>query len=1182
MLGFKSFPGKTKISFEEGISCIVGPNGAGKSNISDALRWVLGEQSARNLRGGKQEDVIFGGSKKRKALGMAEVTLTLDNSDGLLNKPYTEIAVTRRTFRGGGGEFYINNQACRLKDIHDLFVDTGVGVEGVSLISQGRVNELIAAKPEERRAVVEEAAGIVKYRNRKREAMRKLDETERHLERVSDIIGELTGRIEPLRCQAEQAELYLTQREEADKCAITLAVRLLSEFEDKLKQQTGLIEQSDNALLAADTRRLSLAAQREEWRSEQARLDEAAAALAKRFYELQGQVEREDAARAVTEGQLEHARVNTRRLNFELAELDKVEKARRDEARALTGHVRATEQEVEELLALVNEGLCGEEERRAALAYLEQKVAKVREQAFDAANSLAQGRNQLHYQQQLAEKNHAAAARLKAQRQELTDNIAQSATRSGEIQLLKQELHDQAEEERRELAEQQQGVKNHNDAVGELAAAETELRYRAHALSVRVNMMEDMRKNYEGFFPGVRAILTTKNKGEAALSGLIDVAANLLTAPPKYQVAVETYLGASLQNIVSRTQQAARQAIAYLKEKELGRATFLPLDALKVRPKADIRAVSGRPGVHGLASELVSCTDEIRPAADFLLNQLLVVEDMATAVKAAKELGYRHPVVTLEGDMVNPGGSLSGGSRAQKGGDLLGKSRELMEAQAKLKQLKLELNQGELKLQEARDHLSALTVLAEDISAHLQEIANQQYTLTHEEESLARERQTLSRQLLALDNDLASLADESTLIEEQQRELTEQLNEAASEEQALTVRLSELTTQLAAQSNEWEGEKEDINRQRVELAAREQKLVGQRKSLERIETEIDNIHWDQEEKSADLTHCQEELSQLQTTLEATQSHLVDLREALIGAEQEMEQARHGLAAETARIAEVEKEEKELSSRCGELREQLHQQEIKKARMEADCENERAKLSEQFNMTLAEASECPQAEGSRTALLTRLQQLKKEMATLEPVNIAAIEEYREVTERYLFLTSQRADLLQAREQLDTVIVEMDSIMSSRFRQAFNRLSEEFDKSFRRLFGGGQAALILTEPEEILSTGVELSVTLPGKKIINYNLLSGGEKVLIGIALMFAVMAVRPSPFILMDEVDAALDEANIDRFTTYLRELSQRAQCVMISHRQSTMEAADSLWGVTMEEEGVSKLLSVRLQGQGIA
>jgi chromosome segregation protein len=555
---------------------------------------------------------------------------------------------------------------------------------------------------------------------------------------------------------------------------------------------------------------------------------------------------------------------------------------------------------------------------------------------------------------------------------------------------------------------------------------------------------------------------------------------------------------------------------------------------------------------------------------------------MATAVKAAKELGYRHPVVTLEGDLVNPGGSLSGGSRAKKGGDLLGKGQELTEAQAQQKQLKLELSQGEQKLQEARDQLSALTALAEDISARLQELANQQYTLTHEEESLAKERQALTRQLTALDQELASLTDEATLIEEQQRELTEQLSGAADAEQALTARLSELTEQLAAQSDEWEGEKEDINRQRVELAAREQKLVGQRKSLERIETEIDNIHWDQEAKSADLAQCEQELAQSQASLEAAQARLVDLREALIGAEQDMEQARHGLAAEAARIAELEKEEKELAARCEELREQLHQQELKKARMEADCENERAKLSEQFNMTLAEAAECPQAEGSRTALSSRLQQLKKEMAALEPVNIAAIEEYREVTERHLFLTSQRADLLQAREQLDTVIAEMDSIMSSRFRQAFNRLSEEFDKSFRRLFGGGQAALVLTEPEDILTTGVDLSVTLPGKKIINYNLLSGGEKVLIGIALMFAVMAVRPSPFILMDEVDAALDEANIDRFTAYLRELSQSAQCVMISHRQSTMEAADSLWGVTMEEEGVSKLLSVRLQGQGIA
>ena len=1179
MLGFKSFPHKTKVSFEEGISCIVGPNGSGKSNISDALRWVLGEQSTRSLRGGKQEDVIFGGSKKRKPLGMAEVTLTLDNSDGTLNKPFAEIAVTRRTFRGGGGEFMINNQGCRLKDIHELFVDTGVGVEGVSLISQGRINELVSAKPEERRSFVEEAAGIVKFRNRKRDALRKLDETERHLERVSDIISELGGRLEPLGWQARQAQDYLTYREEADRCAITLSVRLLCEFEDKLGQQIAAIDLTENTLVEKDTRRLTLAAQREQWRNEQTRLDEEAGRLAREYYNIKGQVEKEESAQVVSAGQIEHMQENSTRLDAELAQLAKEEETRSAEAKELLYHLQDTEKEVEELIDLVSQGLGDEEQRRAAKAYAEQEVAKVREEAFNTANRMAKGRNQLHYQQQLTEKNLAACERLSLQEQELLANLTQGEKRALEIKELKQELQHKAEQSRRELALQQQNIKKQNDTVGELAAAETELRYRNHALTVRVNMMEEMRKSYEGFYPGVRALLTAKNAGEARLSGLMDVVANLITAPTRYQVAVETYLGAALQNIISISQLSARQAITYLKEKNLGRATLLPLDALKVRPQADVASVKGLSGVYGLASELVSCTDEIRPAADFLLNRLLVVEDMSIAVKAAKQLSYRFPIVTLEGDMVNPGGSLSGGSRAKKGGDLLSKGRELTESRAQQEQLKQELSQAELNLQAARDQLLNLNANTEAISHTLQEFTNQQYTLSHEDEGLKKHQESLNRQLSALKQELAGLADEAVLIEEQQRELAEELALAEQEEQQLALRLSELNEQLAAKSDEWEGQREEINLKRVELATREQKLVGQRKSLERIEKEIENIHWDQEAKSADLNQSTQELQKAQTLLEGAQARLVDLREALIIANTAMEQARHGLAAEAARILEVEKEEKELTALCEKTREQLHQQELKKERMEADCENERTKLTEQFNMTLEEAAACPQAEGSRTALATRLQQLKREMADLEPVNLGAIEEYREVTERHQFLNSQREDLLQARQQLDTVITEMDTIMSSRFRKAFNQLSEEFNKSFSRLFGGGQAALVLTEPELILETGVDISVALPGKKISNYNLLSGGEKVLIGIALMFAVMAVRPSPFILMDEVDAALDEANIDRFTAYLRELAQRSQCMMISHRQSTMEAADSLWGVTMEEEGVSKLISVRLQEQ---
>ncbi|MCL2496246.1 MAG: chromosome segregation protein SMC [Clostridiales bacterium] len=1182
MLGFKSFPGKTKIAFEEGISCVVGPNGSGKSNIADALRWVLGEQSARNLRGGKQEDVIFSGSKKRKALGMAEVTLLLDNSDGLLKQPFTEISVTRRAIRNASGEFLINNKPCRLKDIQELFVDTGVGVDGISLISQGQINELISARPEERRGFVEEAAGIVKYRNRKREALRKLGETERHLERVGDIINELSGRLQPLHKQAADAELYLVLREEADSCAITLAVRLLGEYENKLRQQLAAVDEQSVALLAADAERLRLAAEREQLKAVYARLDEEVGELAKHFYDLQGQKEKLEARRAVTEGQRVNNESNGERLRAELAELSAAEAMRREEAQQLLAHAQATEREVAELAERVSAGEDDAQSRREAVAYLEEELAKTREQAFDEANRLAQLRNQMHYQRQLWEKNQAAVERLREQGRQIEDELLLAANRKDEIAQYKQAASEETEQMRREMERRQGDIRRQNEALGELAAAETELRYRAHALHVRLNMLEDMQKSYEGFFPGVRALLQAKERGENQLAGLIGVAANLLDVPAEYQAAVETYLGAALQNIICDTQDAARRAIVYLKEKELGRATFLPLDALRVRAKGDMRAVAGLDGVCGLASELVSCAEEIRPAADFLLNQALITRDMDAAVAAAKATNYRLHIVTLDGDMINPGGSLSGGSRNKKGGDLLGKRRQLAVAREEQETLKQQLAEAEQALQAARQELRELNAFLEEGSQGLQDLSNRQIALNHEAEGLLKQAETLKRQQLDINRELAKLADEDIAIEEQQREINESLDGGEAVEQELTERLNELSALLAGRAAALEDEREDVNRQRVELASRQQKLVGQRKSLERIETEIDNIHWDQEAKAADLQQCDKELTEHQNTLAAIHAQILELAELLLNAEQELEGKRHGLSAETARLSELEKAEKEISANCETLREQLHQLEIKKTRMEADCENERQKLTEQFSLTPEQAMELPQVEGSRTAISTRLQQLKKEIAALGTVNVAAIEEYREVDERYRFLSAQREDLLGARAQLYQVIGDIDRIMSSRFRAAFNRLSEEFDKSFRRLFGGGQAALLLTEPEAILETGVDLSVVLPGKKISNYNLLSGGEKALVGIALMFASMAVHSTPFVVMDEVDAALDEPNIDRFTAYLRELARHTQCVMISHRQGTMEAADSLWGVTMEEEGVSKILSVRLQDQVIA
>ncbi len=1179
MMGFKSFPTKTKAVFEDGVSCIVGPNGSGKSNISDALRWVLGEQNARNLRGGKQEDVIFSGSKKRKALGMAEVTLLLDNSDGSITLPFSEIAVTRRTFRGGGSEYLLNGSSCRLKDIIDLFADTGIGADSLSLISQGQVNELISAKPDERRSFVEETAGIVKFRNRKKEATRKLNETEQNLQRVADIIYELNNRLPALQEQARKAQNFKELQAEADNTAITLAVRVLSEFEDKLKKQLQAMAELEDLFIGEDTQRLNIAAQRAEWKNNVSQLDQEVAALAAKFYDLQGQKEKIGAEKTVLDGQIANHNQNRQRLNADLANFSQTKSEKETAAQALAAHVQATTAELDSLKQEILAGEGDSEEFKQAVIDLQNQLQNIKEQAFDFANQLANQRNKLAFQQQLWEKNQQALQRLKQQREEIAQTLNSADNHMAEFMLNKENIKKEAELAQNQIKDQQQHIKDQNQKLAELAAKETETRYRAHSLNVRINMLLDMQKNYEGFFPGVKALLTAKAKDSSLLPGICDAVANLLEVPPKFQIAIEHYLGASLQNIIALSEKEARQAISYLKKHELGRATFLPLDTIRPRRKGDIKTVAAIPGVFGLASELITCPSNMQVANDFLLNQVLLVEDMDTAAKAAKILDYRLHIVTLDGDMINPGGSLAGGSKAKKNNDILGKKLQLKKAEAEYKLLHQQLEQEVDNLNRLRSDVQEQNIIIEEMENQIKHFSHQQLEIDNEIKTIQQQVAALKRQDNSWLQDMNSLEDELILIEEEQNDIKNLMLGAEDKEAEFTAKAADIAEKLNVSQAKLEQDREGATSQKVKMAAQEQKLIGQQKSLALIEQEIEDIRWEQENKDADLRLTEQQLAMQSDLFAKKEADLIAITEEIIHIEADLNTKRHGLAAETTNLGELEKKEQDLTASCRIKQEKLHQMELYKTRMEADCDNERQKLAEQFALSLDEALQTTLLEGSRSALQTRLSQLKRQINGLGNINLDAIEEFAEVSERHQFLNTQREDLLKARKQLDQVIAEMDEIMSSRFSSTFAELSRAFDFAFNRLFGGGQAALVMTEPENLLSTGVDLAISLPGKKISNYNLLSGGEKALIGMALMFAALTVKPSPFCVMDEVDAALDEANIDRFTVYLRELAAKSQFVMISHRQGTMEAADNLWGVTMEEDGVSKLISVRLQGK---
>jgi len=1179
LLGFKSFTSKTKISFETGISCIVGPNGSGKSNIADALRWVLGEQNTRSIRGGKLEDVIFSGTQKRRPLGMAEVSIILDNSDGYLPMALSEISVTRRTVRGGGSEYLINNQPCRLKDIHDLFVDTGIGVDGLSLINQGRINEIINARPDERRALVEDAAGIVKYRDRKREAVRKLMETERHLETLDAIIGELSGRIGPLSEQAEKAGQYLSLKEESDKLEIGISVAVLSEAEEKIAALEENLDSGNKQLMEEESKRLALAAEAETLRLSISERDESVAAASHAFYELQTNREKAEGELKLIHSYKTNGDANAERLANELAALETAIVGKKEEISDLTSHVERTIAEIaaEEEYILHGEG--GESDIRGHTDLLSERLGELRQQQNIATAAETALFSQLNFKRQLATKNEEEIARLEEEEKDLAAEDKSAVSEKTALSDKAGQLKEENRAQNAALNENEIRLKHLNKQMQDAAADEADYRYRVTSARTRVSMLEEMAAAYEGFFPGVKGLMTAKREGKAPV-GILDVVSELMEVPEVYRAAIEAYLGANIQNVVTEDGEAAKAAVAYLKQHELGRATFLPLNILKVREAADISAALSIKGVHGLASDQVDCAHRIRPAVDFLLNNVVIADNMDAAMAAAKALKYRISVVTLDGDMVNPGASISGGSRNKKSNDLLGKKNRLAEAKSELAKLENLLQSHEAAVQKLRAQVSEGNKRNESIHERLREISNQSNEINRTLEQLAYTGESRAKRQRLINTEKTVLTSERIGINGELAELEQEYAKVSGDKINLEKEIESASLELAALQEKMSGQQEQLTKRKVSLASSKQKLHGQNITLSKLNEDLNNLNWEAEEKDADRQNALAQAAEYVRQIAEAEELLGCTGLALRDSGEALEQLKHGLAAETAHLMELEKREKESARQRETLQNECHLLELRHERWQADLENETVKLAERFEMDLQAAKVRAGEIGSRTAMNSRLTQLRREIVALGEVNIGAVAEFTEVSERYTFLCNQQEDMLSARSKLDKVIEEMDRIMTSRFRDAYLQLSEAFNRSFNRLFGGGSASLFLSEPDDILETGVEIRVDPPGKKVANYNLLSGGEKALVGIALMFAMLAVRPTPFCVMDEVDAALDEANISRFIDYLMDKSISSQFVMITHRQSTMEAAAVLWGVTMEEEGVSKVVSVRLDEAG--
>ncbi|WP_295586243.1 chromosome segregation protein SMC [uncultured Oscillibacter sp.] len=1169
--GFKSFPEKTVLNFGEDITAIVGPNGSGKSNISDAIRWVMGEQSAKGLRGAKMEDVIFGGTAKRAQVGFAQVTLVIDNTEHIFpTMEETEVSVTRRYYRSGESEYYINRQSVRLRDVAELFMDTGMGREGYSIIGQGKIDEILSAKSGERREIFEEAAGISKFRHRKEEAERKLERTEENLVRINDKIAELELQVEPLRQQAEKAKKYLVLRDELRLLEISVWLENL----DALKAQARKLESDFRAAQAErDEARASLDAlyaKGEAYGQQMREKDVEAEAVRAQAAELERQAKEKESDLAVLESTVTHHRENIARAEAELAETDSradglVRQAEEQEAQA---------RETEARIAALNQELDGLlEQAKAAAAQAggaQSQAEALRGQEAVAVAAAADARAETA----------AAAAESEQLRQRLETVCAdcESTAQSLEERRAQQKENSRALENARDEAEAAANIiAGHSLRMEERkkkAAAASEQRVQltmdAGALENRIRLLREMEKDYEGFSKAVKLVCQAKG----SLRGIHGPVASLMKTDGKYSLAIEIALGAGLQNIVVDREEDAKAAIGYLKQRDGGRATFLPLTAIR-GDRLRERGVENEFGFVGVAVDLVTYDARYANIFASLLGRTVVAEDLDCGIAMARKYRNAFRIVTLDGQVINRGGSMTGGSVSRTAGVLsraaelekltgrsaamaekVEKARQAEEAAAReLTAAQYALETAESQRRQAEDEVLRLEGTASHYAALVSALEENLENLTGERESLT-----------------GRLEDNQARMEQAQSRVAEQEALAAKlrtqAEQALAGQ-SELLAQSGALA-------EEISARKSELAghqARASAAADRAADLRQLAAELSGDRTQKEAAMASyrqgIADAQARQTQLREALEGLRARTGALEERLTALSQEK------LALEAERTAQ-NRAGQEMNEHLLNLERGVSRLEQKIATSAMEEKQILDRLWEHYQLSHSDAQAQRMELESMSKATRRIGELKRDISALGTPNIGAIEEFDRVNTRYTYLTDQRDDVEKAKEELTGIIEDITAEMTRIFAQQFKLLSESFQTTFSELFGGGQATLELEDENDILGCGIEIKAQPPGKTLKTISLLSGGEKAFVAIALYFAILKVHPTPFCVMDEIEAALDDANVTRYARYMRTLAGRTQFIVITHRRGTMEEADVLYGVTMQEQGVSKILTINL------
>ena len=1173
MQGFKSFADKTVLEFKPGITTVIGPNGSGKSNISDAIRWVLGEQSMKSLRGAKSEDIIFAGTQARKSLGFAEVSIVIDNNDNKLPIEYSEVTVTRKIYRSGETGYFINKVPCRLKDILELFMDTGIGKDGYSIIGQGKIDEILSNKSEDRRHIFEKAAGIVKYRTRKQESEKKLEQTKLNLLRINDILAEIEANIEPLKLQSDKAKQFLDLREELKSIEVGLFIYNINTYKEKLEQ---LVKDEDiitSQKEAEDSKMEALQASKEELRQVVDDITAQIENMQNIGFESSNKIEKINSEIGISNERIQNNSANKQRLEAEILEVkSRIEELKEEQKQKLEKKTNLTsnKEKFEKELA----------EKEAELAELSKKLS-AKELEIEGKKQIVQDNIDKKYELaaeiNTQDVNYENLEKRKKQLKNEIDSVISEldSTRYGKNEISKG-FYDIESKRNIAVENLEKSVQAKEQNMQKLKQYEEEiskLTYTQRMKQARHQFLIETEKEKEGYNKTVKSLLVACDKDSNLNKGIHGVLANLISVEKEYETAIEMCLGQSLQNIVTSTEQDAKKMIEYLRTNSLGRASFLPIASVQGKKLDKLTKMDG---VIGIASDLVKCKKEYEQIILSLLGRTVVVEDMDTAIALAKKDKYSFRIVTLKGDIISSSGSISGGSVQTKTVNILGRSREIEDLEKELKKLEKQIAD---KTAEKEEYASSIGDSIEETAKLEKELQEIEIVYATEKQKMVAVEENITR----LENRLAKLKEEVTQTEKQKEENRLLKEQKEAEIQELTQQIEELNKVIEEFAlNNKDNQKYiddlnfDITNLKISVTSFDESESSIEEMVERISQDIKNNEQSIENKNQNILAITEENTKLEQTITEYNNQIEQIKQEVTNSGTKVEELKQERIAKNEKLVNTENEIQSQFSTLESLKEQIIKLDVKKTKLEQDLQQVVESLWNEYELTPNSTEEYQKPNNVATAQ-KQVNSLRNKIKDLGSINIDSIEEYKKTKERYDFMSEQRLDLENTASKLRKIIGDMTTTMQNQFKEKFELINKNFNEVFTELFNGGKAELILENEENILECGIDIRVQPPGKKLQNMMLLSGGEKAFTAIALLFAILKINPAPFCILDEIEAALDDVNVYRFAEYLKKFCKQTQFLVITHRKGTMEAGDSVYGVTMEENGISKLLSIKLK-----